>query len=280
MDDFINNENTEKNETADGGFKEEESRTEEQAGTPETPFTQPQPVIQEPVYNKINYTEVKPITDYKPMSKGLRVFAAAMAGVILLTAASVTGYFLGRNKSSYTSKSKANISLAAKPANTDEMTAAQVYDKVNDSIVGITVYNTAGNGSQASGVFYSEDGYIVTNDHIYSEVPAAKFKVYTSDGKQYDAKYVAGDKIILVFCLILNVHFPVKSGNRKSILFQACCQFGSCTGTGDINNGRTAFLLDNISQTIVFFIFLIPLENLILQVGPADVATEQFETDI
>ena len=195
MDDFINNENTEKNETADGGFKEEESRTEEQAGTPETPFTQPQPVIQEPVYNKINYTEVKPITDYKPMSKGLRVFAAAMAGVILLTAASVTGYFLGRNKSSYTSKSKANISLAAKPANTDEMTAAQVYDKVNDSIVGITVYNTAGNGSQASGVFYSEDGYIVTNDHIYSEVPAAKFKVYTSDGKQYDAKYVAGDKI-------------------------------------------------------------------------------------
>ena len=75
------------------------------------------------------------------------------------------------------------------------MTAAQVYDKVNDSIVGITVYNTAGNGSQASGVFYSEDGYIVTNDHIYSEVPAAKFKVYTSDGKQYDAKYVAGDKI-------------------------------------------------------------------------------------
>ena len=34
MDDFINNENTEKMETADGGFKEEESRTEEQAGTP------------------------------------------------------------------------------------------------------------------------------------------------------------------------------------------------------------------------------------------------------
>ena len=26
-------------------------------------------------------------------------------------------------------------------------------------------------------------------------MPAAKFKVYTSDGKQYDAKYVAGDKI-------------------------------------------------------------------------------------
>ena len=102
-----------------------------------------------------------------------------------------------------------------------------------------------------------------------------------SEGRSsYHNLYVAGDKIILVFCLILNVHFPVKSGNRKSILFQACCQFGSCTGTGDINNGRTAFLLDNISQTIVFFIFLIPLENLILQVGPADVATEQFETDI
>ena len=64
------------------------------------------------------------------------------------------------------------------------MTPAEVYEKVNSSIVGITVYNSEGNGSQASGVFYSEDGYIVTNDHIYSEVGAPKFKVYTSDGKE------------------------------------------------------------------------------------------------
>lgn len=145
--------------------------------------------------NRINYSDIMPVGDYKPMSRGLKVFALIMAAVILLTGVSVTGYFLGRNSVSSGSRKNVTVNLAAKPADSDEMTAAQVYEKVNSSIVGITVYNSAGNGSQASGVFYSNDGYIVTNDHIYSEVGAPKFKVYTSDGKEYDAKYVAGDQV-------------------------------------------------------------------------------------
>lgn len=145
--------------------------------------------------NRINYSDIVPVGDYKPMSRGLKVFALIMAAVILLTGVSVTGYFLGRNSVSSGTRKNVTVNLAAKPADSDEMTAAQVYEKVNSSIVGITVYNSAGNGSQASGVFYSNDGYIVTNDHIYSEVGAAKFKVYTSDGKEHDAKYVAGDQV-------------------------------------------------------------------------------------
>ena len=129
------------------------------------------------------------------MSKGLKVFALIMAAVILLTGVSVTGYYLGRNSVGAGIRKNVAVDLAAKPADTDEMTAAEVYEKVNSSVVGITIYNSEGSGSQASGVFYSEDGYIVTNDHIYSEVGAPKFKVYTSDGKEYDAKYVAGDQV-------------------------------------------------------------------------------------
>lgn len=143
--------------------------------------------------NTINYSAVKPVYDYRPMSKGLKIFAVIMAAVIMLTGASLAGYYLGRN--SAPSGKNYSVNLAAKPADTDEMTAAQVYEKVNDSIVGILVYNTAGAGSQASGVIYSEDGYIVTNDHIYSEVPSPKFRIYTADGKEYDAKFVAGDKV-------------------------------------------------------------------------------------
>ncbi|MDD6098092.1 MAG: trypsin-like peptidase domain-containing protein [Oscillospiraceae bacterium] len=129
------------------------------------------------------------------MSKGLKVFALIMAAVILLTGVSVTGYYLGRNSVGAGIRKNVAVDLAAKPADTDEMTAAEVYEKVNSSVVGITIYNSEGSGSQASGVFYSEDGYIVTNDHIYSEVGAPKFKVYTSDGKEYDAKYIAGDQV-------------------------------------------------------------------------------------
>ena len=145
--------------------------------------------------NTINYTPVKPMGDYKPVSRGLKYFAAVLAGIILLTAASAGGYFLGRSSVRSTGDKNAKIELAAKPAKTDEKTAAEVYEDVKQSVVGIMVYNTAGKGSQASGVFYSSDGYIVTNDHIYAEVPSAKFKIYTADNKEYDAKYVAGDQV-------------------------------------------------------------------------------------
>lgn len=190
MNEFMNEENNNETEGTEPINEEQATNVAPAAGEPEMPNTPP-----EQVYNRINYTPVNPIDDYKPMNKGLKIFAAVMAAVILLTGASATGYFLGKSKSNPTLRGNVKIDLAAKPADTDEMTAAQVYDKVNASVVGITVYNTAGNSAQASGVFYSEDGYIVTNDHIYSEVGAPKFKVYTSDGKQYDAKYVSGDKI-------------------------------------------------------------------------------------
>ncbi len=150
-----------------------------------------------PVYNPVQYSEVKPVADYKPMSKGLKVFALIMAAVILLTGACLTGYYIGKNSISagLSSRPVSKADLAARPTDSDEMTEAQVYEKVNKSVVGIVVYNSSGEGTQASGVVYSKDGYIVTNDHIYSEIPSAKFKIYAYDGSEYDADFVAGDKV-------------------------------------------------------------------------------------
>jgi len=153
----------------------------------------------EGVFNPITYTPVTPVTDYKPASKGLKVFALIMAMVILVTGATLAGYYIGQNNSVTAqptlTKPNANVNLSAAPADSDELTAAQVYEKLNPSVVGIIVYNADGDGSQASGIVFSEDGYIITNDHIYSEVPNPKFKIYTHDGTEYDAKYVAGDLI-------------------------------------------------------------------------------------
>ncbi len=173
-----------------------------------------------PTQNKINYSDVLPINDYKPMSRGLKIFALIMAAVILFTGATATGYYIGRSSIGTTGRKKVEVSLAAKPAKTDEMTAAQVYDKVNDSVVGITVYNTAGDGSQASGVIYSNDGYIITNDHIYAEVGAPKFKVYTADGNEYEAKYIAGDQVSdLAVIKIEGKNFtPAEFGNSDDII--------------------------------------------------------------
>lgn len=147
-------------------------------------------------WGKVNYTPVKPIDNYKPMSKGLKVFCVVLAAVLLFTGTCTAGYFLGRKSvnSNYTGAS-VDVDLSAKPKDTDQNTPAQIYEDVNKSIVGIRVYNEAGNASDASGVIYTKDGYIVTNDHIYAEIGAPKFKVFMYDGSEYNATYVAGDSV-------------------------------------------------------------------------------------
>lgn len=149
-----------------------------------------------PVWNKVEYTPISSIDDYRPMGKGLKVFCAVMAAVMVLVSATSVGYFMGRHSVSkgYIGN-KVEVDLESKPTKTDQSTPAQVYAMLNESVVGIRVYNEAGQMGDASGVVYSEDGYIVTNDHIYSEIGAPKFKVFTFDGTEYDAVYVAGDTV-------------------------------------------------------------------------------------
>lgn len=154
------------------------------------------PVEDEPVWNKIEYSPVGSVEDYKPMGKGLKIFCLALAAVMVLTATTAAGYFMGRNSVSkgYIG-SKVEVDLAAKPTDKSPNTPAQVYQMLNESVVGIRVYNDAGQIGDASGVIYSKDGYIVTNDHIYSDIGAPKFKVFTHDGTEYNAVYVAGDTV-------------------------------------------------------------------------------------
>lgn len=132
-------------------------------------------------------------------SKGLKVFSIIMVLAILVSFSCAAGYFAGKSDrlsiSSQSALKKTSMKLKDKPKNENELTAEQIYEKVNKSVVGIMVYNDEGYASQASGVVYSKDGYIITNDHIYSSISAPKFKVYSYDGRVFDAQYVAGDSI-------------------------------------------------------------------------------------
>ncbi len=146
-----------------------------------------------PVNNPINYTPITP-TPTAVEKRGLKVFCLILAAVLILTGGCLTGYMFAKNNNS-SLLGYADVDLASRPKDSDELTAAQVYEKVSPSVVGIRIYNDTGKSGLASGVVYSKDGYIVTNDHIYSEIPAAKFKIYMQDGIEYDAEYVAGDVI-------------------------------------------------------------------------------------
>ncbi len=125
-------------------------------------------------------------------NNSLRVFIAVMCVFLAVAVAASVGYFVGGRQKP--SSGGYSTGLAAKPGKSELSPAQEVYAEQSPSVVGILVYSEkTGAVSQASGVVYSDDGYIVTNDHVYSDIPTPKFKICNSEGEIFDAEYVAGD---------------------------------------------------------------------------------------
>ncbi len=172
---------------------ENQNQTENSDFTPKKEYYIPDPLP--PVMPRIDKKPYQP-ADTSGSSKGLKVFALVVAFMIVAATCVTGGYFFGKSSgSAVVSETDApKVDLAQKPEVEDAKTVSQIYSEVSPSVVGIYVYTDEGIQGSATGVVYSEDGYIITNDHIYDDIPGAKFKIYTSDKKEYDAKFVAGDQ--------------------------------------------------------------------------------------
>ena len=83
-----------------------------------------------------------------------------------------------------------------KPDESGRYTSDQVAQLVSPSVVNIRVYSKTDEtvGATASGVILNKDGYIITNDRIYSDVSNAMFVITLDNGESYKASYVAGDQ--------------------------------------------------------------------------------------
>lgn len=188
----------------------------------------------------VNQTENDDIKQEK--SSGFKIFALLLAAAIILVGCFTGGYYVGKNINSVGSAPV--VGLENRPTG-DQLSTNQVYEKVNPSIVGIITYNQSGESSSASGVIYSEDGYIVTNDHIYSEIPSAKFKIIMYDGSEHNATFVAGDSRSDLAVLKMDASglTPATFGNSDE----------SVIGEGVVAIGRPAGATNksNISQGII-----------------------------
>ncbi|MBQ9919744.1 MAG: trypsin-like peptidase domain-containing protein [Clostridia bacterium] len=142
-----------------------------------------------PIMPKIEKNDYE-LIEKSNSSKGIKVFAVILSLLIIVSASVTGGYYLGANQNN-----KAPVvDLASKPNPDKALTVSQIFSEVSPSVVGIHAYSAEdGTVFSATGVIYSKDGYIITNDHIYANIAAAKFKVYTHDNKVYSATYVGGD---------------------------------------------------------------------------------------
>ncbi len=126
-------------------------------------------------------------------NKGIKIFCLLLALALIISGCAVGGYFLGLYSKGTESGEYSDQTLLNKPENANDGVGAEIYNSISDSVVTVYVYNADGNKKIVTGLVYSEDGYIVTLDSVYLTIPAAKFKVFTTDGKEYNAKFVGGD---------------------------------------------------------------------------------------
>ena len=141
---------------------------------------------------------------------GLKVFSVILAVAVLLSVGVGVGYIAGGNRDLRNDNSQNNFGTSGGTVVIEQgtvptkdgvekgadgkYTAEGVAQIVSDSVVNINVYNDSGTGTViASGVIIDKEGYILSNDHIYSEIPKAKFAITLNNGKCYEAEYVAGD---------------------------------------------------------------------------------------
>ncbi len=74
----------------------------------------------------------------------------------------------------------------------DGLSSTEIYQTVSPSIVSIIVDDiTVGSEASGSGIIMSEDGYVITNDHVVED--GNKFTVIMSDSTQYQAELVGMD---------------------------------------------------------------------------------------
>ena len=147
------------------------------------------------------------------MKKYVAVAAiAAVLNMAIFAGVFYAGYYFGGNKSgrlgknpivqNYNNGNTENSTTGATQTvdNGIELSTVEISKKVGPAVVGITsqiqtalsFFGTTTSEGAGSGIIISEDGYIVTNNHVIDG--ATKVTVTLNTGSEYDAKIIGKDE--------------------------------------------------------------------------------------
>ncbi|WP_242861840.1 S1C family serine protease [Christensenella timonensis] len=189
-------------------------------------------------------------------------FLTKKVAAVVLTACIATSTFLGFSAgrlngvsgSAVSGSADSGIVQTAADLNAgSDLTVSQIVDKSADSIVEITTEVTQTNqfmqqvtGEAAgSGVIISEDGYIVTNNHVVED--GNKFTVRLKSGDSYDAALIGRDPQMDLAVLKIDAAglSPVTFGDSSTLeVGDTTVAIGNPLGTlgGTVTNGIVSAL--------------------------------------
>ncbi len=172
---------------------------EEQPETADFEVVQPERSATQGIYDNVqtdpfasSNIHVETVETRKTSRKGFWVAATAVLLVLCIISTSVAVFSINNNGGKFTLPTPSTPEYAPLTAHTtdDLLTVAQIYEKVEASIVDIIITTQTGGGF-ATGIIYTTDGYIVTNAHVVDTAKTVKVRLV--DGTEYPAEIIGYD---------------------------------------------------------------------------------------
>ena len=196
----------------------------------------------------------QPVNENKWVKPALLILLA-----VFTIAMSVLGSYLV-TKSTIASKERRVVIYEGVETTAVNLTTADlspIVEKIQDTVVEVyteaVVYNrfygeyiTSGAGS---GVILSQDGYIVTNNHVIDQ--ATNIKVKTADGTEYEALLIAADEDTDLAVLKIdatNLHAATLGNSTNLKVGQGVIAIGNPLGT--LGGTVTTGILSSLSRTV------------------------------
>ncbi|MGN0559316.1 MAG: S1C family serine protease [Acutalibacteraceae bacterium] len=209
----------------------------------------------------------------KPIGRG--AVAAVLAICILASGALGFGGGLVANKLSNTSNGGGGMTInkvvpsvdKTSTAETAELSTSKIAEMTADSVVEITTevvqtgrfspqYITSGAGS---GVIISENGYIITNNHVIEN--ASKITVTLRDSKSYTAKLMGTDSQLDVALLKIDASTltaatfgnsdNLKVGDKTVAIGNPLGQLGGTVTDGIVSSLSRSVVIDNVTMDLL-----------------------------
>lgn len=244
--------------------------------TYQSPYTQPGGTIMATPYTAPGGKQKKPKKEKKKATRG---FVAGMMAVGVL-AAGVVGFgggWLADNLtesgvlpsgSGLTIQKVINTASGTTENQGDAMTTEQIAEKTANSIVEITteVVKTGSFAQQyiesgaGSGVIVSENGYIVTNNHVIDG--ASKITVTLKNGKSYTAKLIGSASPVLDVALlkieesgltpvVFGDSDSIKVGEKAVVIGNPLGQLGGTVTDGIVSALNRDLTIDGVSMNLL-----------------------------
>ena len=140
----------------------------------------------------------------------------------------------------------------------ETLNAAQIFKKVSNSVVCITITTSSSSGA-GSGVVATKDGYIITNYHVANE-SCTSINVTFYDNTTYPATYVLGDEVsdIALIKIEKSDCTPVEIADSSKVeMGDSVVVIGNALGngititSGIVSNTKGTFTLDDIATPVI-----------------------------